>query len=673
MNVMPDLVGTTIGGYQLEGRIGEGGMATVYRATHAESGHEVAVKILPRIFAEDKEHLKRFHREGGTIAMLEHPHIVPVLEYGVEGGLSYIVMQHLTGGSLQDWLDDADAVPPLEETARLLKMMADALDFAHSKGVIHRDMKPSNVMFDEQGKLYIVDFGVAKVTSATSTLTGTGTAIGTPAYMAPEQWSAKPATARTDQYAVGAMAYTLTTGKLPFEAETPVGLMYLHLNEYPEPPHRIRSKLPMDLSSVLNVAMAKNPKDRFPSVMEFAETYERVVRDGALNSKLPSRIMVAPSASKVGVTNEAATMKLPPEAISDEVPVADLQKTMLERKNRQFSIRTMVSVAALIIILMGAFIMLGNGDNATEGDGDGNRALAAAEGTSTSTPTAIFGPTYTPEASNTPQATETIAPSPTAGVTEVAEIIDVPVVHELVEMASALGVYEIPDHPTSRIFAAAYESGFAPFVAGYTLIEDDDDEAMWLYLYYFDESEPSDGWALADQLELEAEDIELLDVIDPENPPEMPELPYYVQAERPYGVIYVPTATVTAGSGDTGGSGSSNPPPPTNIPGQPTYTPVPQPDLKVIGSQCQRDNSDGTSAEFNAVFVVKNFGGSMPEPQAWTIVSTNGGFWQGVIQLESNGQRVLRAGPGAGTYRLNIGGNPMGTVTCESAVNVPPN
>jgi Tol biopolymer transport system component/serine/threonine protein kinase/formylglycine-generating enzyme required for sulfatase activity len=274
-----DLTGHILGQYELRELLGRGGMGAVYRAYQRALKRAVAVKVLPAALAADPDFVARFTREAETAAALEHPHIIPVYDYGVEGGTSYIVMRLLGGGTLADRLAAREAsgapLPSLGEVAGLLTQLAGAFDYAHQQGVIHRDIKPSNIMFDTHGNAFLVDFGIAKLLEHTSALTATGAVLGTPLYMAPEQWRAEQPIPATDQYALGVTIYQLLTGQVPFQAPTPYGLMHKHLNETPAPPHTLRPNLPPALAASLERALAKSPAERFPSVTAFAQTFAR--------------------------------------------------------------------------------------------------------------------------------------------------------------------------------------------------------------------------------------------------------------------------------------------------------------------------------------------------------------------------------------------------------------
>ncbi|MCD4686801.1 MAG: serine/threonine protein kinase, partial [Anaerolineae bacterium] len=277
-----NLAGQTLGPYELRELLGIGGMGVVYRAYQHNLARTVAVKILSQDLAKQPGYLERFNREACTSAALEHPHIVSIFDYGTQRNISYLVMQLLTGGALSDRLEQAigtdKPLPSLGEISGVIKQLSSALDYAHSAGVIHRDIKPSNVMFDNHGNACLVDFGIAKMAESTQGLTATGVTIGTWGFMAPEQWRAEKLSPATDQYALGIMTYAMLTGQMPFEAQTPAGVMHKHLNEAPAPPHIKRDDLPEMLSVVIERALAKSPRDRFPTCTAFAQAFDGAIR-----------------------------------------------------------------------------------------------------------------------------------------------------------------------------------------------------------------------------------------------------------------------------------------------------------------------------------------------------------------------------------------------------------
>lgn len=257
------LIGRKLGNCLVESRIGKGGMATVYRAIRDGDEAVVAIKVIAPQFSAHEEFLHRFDREAQLMLSLSHPHILPVYDYGKEGGVTYLVMRLLDGGSLADVV--AARHDPLLQSTTYIEQICSALDHAHALGVVHRDLKPANVLLDQAGNLYLTDFGIAKWRDETHGLTLTGMVIGTPAYMAPEQWRTEPVDARTDVYALGVMLFEVMTGQLPFQAQTPFSLMYKHLDEPPPFASKLNPELPPYVNTVLQRAMDKSPERRYPS------------------------------------------------------------------------------------------------------------------------------------------------------------------------------------------------------------------------------------------------------------------------------------------------------------------------------------------------------------------------------------------------------------------------
>lgn len=277
-----NLAGRTFGEYELQELIGRGGMGTVYRAYQPSLKRDVAVKVLSFEFAARPGYIRRFTREAQMVAVLQHPHILPVQYYGVQDGTSYMVMPLLTGGTLARYLSrcvkENKPLPSLESIAVLLKQVAGALDYAHSQGVIHRDIKPNNIMFDNRGNAYLMDFGIAKLTSGESDLTSTGLVVGAPQYIPPEQWRGDELTPSADIYALGATVYAMLTGRAPFEAETPHAMMHKHLYEFPVSPQNFREDVPDTVIDVVMKAMSKEPEDRYACAEDFAAAFERAIR-----------------------------------------------------------------------------------------------------------------------------------------------------------------------------------------------------------------------------------------------------------------------------------------------------------------------------------------------------------------------------------------------------------
>ena len=288
---MTDLSGKQLGPYELIEPIGRGGMATVYRARQPSMEREVAIKIIADHLAADDEFMRRFQREAQIIAQLNHPHIVPVYDFGRDNGSAYLVMRLIEGGNLATELRREGSLP-VARVLRLTRQIASALAYAHQRGIVHRDLKPTNILLDADGDAYLTDFGIAKMLAGqpTTGLTAEGSVMGTPTYMAPEQWRAEPVDGRTDIYALGVLIYQMLLGQVPFAAETPHGLMYQHLDVRPPAPHTIKPSLPASIEPVIDRALAKNREDRYPSALDLANDLERVLQTQA-PGRLPEQTL----------------------------------------------------------------------------------------------------------------------------------------------------------------------------------------------------------------------------------------------------------------------------------------------------------------------------------------------------------------------------------------------
>jgi len=257
--------------YEILQELGRGGMAIVYRAREKQLDREVAVKVLPFSLAFDAEFVERFQREARTAAKLEHPNIIPIYRVGRTGRVIYFVMKYLRGASLSELLEKRGALP-VPEVKRILKETAAALGYAHKHGIVHRDIKPDNIMFDESGHAVVTDFGIAKAGTGTR-LTGTGMAIGTPHYMSPEQARAQALDGRSDIYSLGVVAYQCLTGSVPFDAEDAFSIGYKHITE-PLPVPTLRTAEERALYQVIQKMTAKAPGDRFQTAEELVAALE---------------------------------------------------------------------------------------------------------------------------------------------------------------------------------------------------------------------------------------------------------------------------------------------------------------------------------------------------------------------------------------------------------------
>lgn len=272
---MEDLTGKQLGPYQVVASLGEGGMAAVYKAYQPGMERYVALKILPRHFASDPLFVGRFEQEAKVLAKLQHPHILPVFDFGQADGYTYIVMPFLQSGDLTDLL--RGSALSLAQIRRIISQVGDALDYAHAHGLIHRDVKPSNVLLDERGNCLLTDFGIAKILEGGSKLTATGGIIGTPAYMSPEQGLGEKVDGRSDIYALGIVLYEMATGRVPYQAETPMAIMIKHLNDPLPPPRRLNPALPEVIERVILKALAKQPQDRYATAGEMVRALQAAI------------------------------------------------------------------------------------------------------------------------------------------------------------------------------------------------------------------------------------------------------------------------------------------------------------------------------------------------------------------------------------------------------------
>src|SRR3990172_1076957 len=247
-------------------------MAVVYKAYQPSLDRYVALKVLPAHLTDEPGFAERFRREARAVAKLEHPHILAVHDYGQEGDLTYIAMRYVEGGTLKDLLGEPLELPLVVD---LIGQIAEALDYAHEHGVIHRDVKPSNVLLDRGNWTLLTDFGVARMVEATQQLTGTGVGVGTPAYMSPEQGQGKKVDRRSDVYSLGVVLYEMLTGRVPFEAETPLAVVWKHANEPLPLPRSIKPEIPEAVERVVLKALAKERGQRFETAMDMGAAIAR--------------------------------------------------------------------------------------------------------------------------------------------------------------------------------------------------------------------------------------------------------------------------------------------------------------------------------------------------------------------------------------------------------------
>lgn len=350
MMKLHQLEGQTIGQYKLLELLGAGAMGAVYRAYQQNLDRDVALKVLT--YADDEPALQRFYREARIAASLEHPHIVPVYDYGTARDISYVTMRYLKGKSLEERIKQARGPVPIRGVLRLATQLASALDYAQERSVVHRDIKPRNVVLDVRGNAYLVDFGLARSTADDMKLTASGMIVGTPTYMAPEQWQNK-ITPAVDQYALAVMVYELLAGQPPFSADNPVDFLMHHLND-PVPPIQ-RADLPQAIMPVLLRALAKEPDARYPRSGEFAKALVDAVRrrDVKTTVSAPKAVTIEPNdPPPTRVVKASASRPQPasiPAAPVMERPVVINQTSVTVNQRRNWRTTNVVVMAFVLV------------------------------------------------------------------------------------------------------------------------------------------------------------------------------------------------------------------------------------------------------------------------------------------------------------------------------------
>ena len=329
-----------VGRYEVKEEIRHGGMSTVYRAYDPQFEREVALKILPRELMHDPSFRTRFEREAKIIASLEHSAIVPMYDYGEEDGQPFLVMRYMSGGSLEDRL--AEGPISLVEAARIFARLAPALDEAHKKGIVHRDLKPANILFDHNSDPYLTDFGIAKMASVSSTLTG-NVIVGTPAFMSPEQArGVSEIDNRSDIYSLGAILFEMLTGRVPYEADTPVGQIIRHINDPVPDILSMNDHFPPSLQLVIMRSMAKQPHSRYPTATMLAQA----IRSIALGK---SPIDPIQSETRVLEKTEELTAAMTPTAETS-------QPRLSQRQRRTILYSGIVAATVLGLVIITAVV-----------------------------------------------------------------------------------------------------------------------------------------------------------------------------------------------------------------------------------------------------------------------------------------------------------------------------
>ncbi|CAG0991358.1 partial serine/threonine protein kinase, bacterial, partial [Anaerolineae bacterium] len=381
-----------LGKYEVIERLGRGGMAEVYRAYHVSLDRYVAIKVLHAFLADDPEFKTRFEKEARNIARLKHPNIVQVYDFETDEALEsyYMVMELVEGPTLKGplfRLNEQGELMPLNEALRIVREAAGALAYAHSQGMIHRDVKPANLMLDRDNRVVLADFGIAKIVTGIQ-FTASGGMVGTPAYMAPEQGLGDAGDERSDLYSLGVILFQLVTGRLPYDAETPLAVILKHLNEPIPSARRLNPDLPPSIDVVITRLLAKDADDRYQSANELIADLEKVERGETVEYQ--QTLVVSKPTREEQDTQELA-------GLSDEV-----RKAREEQRARGTPTRQPLS--RWYWLLFGGVVLIGVALFAMSDGGAGLLGLRPSE---TPTETATDMPTLTPTLAPTEPATLT--------------------------------------------------------------------------------------------------------------------------------------------------------------------------------------------------------------------------------------------------------------------------
>src|SRR5215469_6986233 len=313
MSASDTLIGRTFDTrYVIERKLGSGGMADVYLAEDQELGRRVALKLLDDRHASDEQFVERFRREAQSAAGLNHPSIVSIFDRGQAEGTYYIAMEYLDGRTLKELLV-RNGPTPIPIAIDYARQILSALSFAHRNGIVHRDIKPHNIVVGGDGRLKVTDFGIAR--SGTSQMTEVGSIVGTAQYLSPEQARGAPVDPRSDLYSLGVVLYEMLTGTVPFTGETPVEIAMKHLSQVPTPPSELRPEVPHELDAVVMRALAKDPSQRYGSAEEMEADLARVARGVAVSPQTEeamTQVLAGGAAASQTLVTKPQTVATPP-------------------------------------------------------------------------------------------------------------------------------------------------------------------------------------------------------------------------------------------------------------------------------------------------------------------------------------------------------------------------
>jgi serine/threonine-protein kinase len=342
--------------YELEELVGRGGMSTVFSALDLQLERRVAIKILHEHYGEDPEYVERFRREARAVAKLSHPNIVTVIDRGDDAGRQYIVFEHVEGENLKELVSRTGRMSP-RRALELVIPVADGLAFAHEHGLVHRDVKPQNVLLSSEGEVKVTDFGIARSLDVEHGVTQTGTVLGTSEYLAPEQASGEPVSPATDEYSLGVVLWELLTGEVPFTGENFVAVALRHVNEPPPKLREQRPDLPPRLAAAVERALAKDPARRFPSM-------------AALAAEL--RACLAELDRPARVEDDAALTRVSPAVAPSPSPAPRPARPRRARRRRPVALYVLLALAVAAAAFLAVFLIAGSGHDHSGGGGGGS-------------------------------------------------------------------------------------------------------------------------------------------------------------------------------------------------------------------------------------------------------------------------------------------------------------
>jgi predicted Ser/Thr protein kinase len=338
--------GVLAGRYEIDSVLGEGGMAKVFRGTDKVLGRTVAVKVLAAQFARDDSSVARFRREAQSAAALNHPNVVSIFDTGSDDGVHWIVMEFVEGRTLKDVIEDDGPLAP-DRALQIAREVALALASAHDNGLVHRDVKPANIMITASGETKVMDFGIARAVTSTGdpTLTKTGFVMGTAAYLSPEQAEGKPVDARSDIYSLGCVLYEMLAGRPPFEGNSPVAVASAHMSAEPEPTSRVNPAVPGEAEAVVARAMRKDPGERYQDAKAMADDLGRVV-----TGEVPLAAAAAAGAATEPVHRPGGDTRILPAAVPEPLRESFRRSPWLPA--------ALIGALLLLLALVAAFVFL---------------------------------------------------------------------------------------------------------------------------------------------------------------------------------------------------------------------------------------------------------------------------------------------------------------------------